>query len=128
MLGTLLSYGLDASSTHLTNSFWYRDSGNLLPTDPLATNPAAHTNVGFTVRWDMVKHSKILHLYCRLHPDICNVPRYLLPGIRIQIKLTKAKPAFYLMKIDAASTTQFKFLDAKLCETCQSAPINPASA
>jgi hypothetical protein len=41
------------------------------------------------------------------------VPRYLLPGIRIQIKLTKAKPAFYLMKADAASTTQFKFLDAK---------------
>jgi hypothetical protein len=41
------------------------------------------------------------------------VPHYLLPGILIQIKLTKAKPAFYLMNTDAA-TTQFKFLDAKL--------------
>jgi hypothetical protein len=55
MLETLRSYGIDASSTHLTNSFWYRDSGNFLPTDSLATNPAADTNVGFTVRWDMVK-------------------------------------------------------------------------
>jgi hypothetical protein len=62
----------------------------------------------------MVKNSKILNLYGRLHSDICNVPRYLLPGIRIQIKLTKAKPAFYLMNTDATSTTQFKFLDAKL--------------
>jgi hypothetical protein len=114
MLETLLGYGLDASSTHLTNSFWYRESGNFLPADPLATNRADDTNIGFTVRWDMVKNSKIVHLYGRLHSDICNVPRYLLPGIRIQIKLTKSKPAFYLLNADAASTIQFKFLDAKL--------------
>jgi hypothetical protein len=101
----LPSYGLDASSTHLTNSFWYRNSGNFLPTDPLAANPAADTNVGFTVRWDMVKHTKILDLYGRLHSDICNVPHYLLPGIRIQITLTKAKPAFYLINTDAASSS-----------------------
>jgi hypothetical protein len=114
MLETLLSYGLDASSAHLTNSLWYRVSGNFFPTDRLATNPAADTNVGFTVSWDMVKNSKILHLYGRLHSNICNVPRYLLPGIRIQIKLTKVKLAYYLINADAASTTQFKLLDAKL--------------
>jgi hypothetical protein len=44
----------------------------------------------------MVKHSKIEHIYGRFYSDICNVPRYLLPGIRFQINLTKAKPSFYL--------------------------------
>jgi hypothetical protein len=114
MLEILLSYGLDASNTHVTNSFWNKESGNFLPTDPLAANPAADANVGFGVRWDMVKHSKVLYLYGRLHSVICNVPRYLLPGLRIYIKLPKAKRALYLMNTDAALTTQFKFLDAKL--------------
>jgi hypothetical protein len=82
--------------------------------DPLAANPAGDSNVGFGVRWDMVKHSNVQHPYGRLHSNICNVARYLLPAIRIQIKLKKANPAFYLMNKDAESTTQFKFLDAKL--------------
>jgi hypothetical protein len=62
-LETLLSYGVDATNTHLTILFWYRDSGNLLPTDPTAANPATDTNIGFGLRWDKVKHSKIQHLY-----------------------------------------------------------------
>jgi hypothetical protein len=110
----LLSNGLDASNIHLTNSFWYKDSGNFLPADPLVPNPDADTNIGFGVRWNMAKNSKVLHLYGHLHSDICNVPRYLLPGLRIQIKLTKARPAFCLINTDAASTTKLKFLDAKL--------------
>jgi hypothetical protein len=40
MLETLLSYGLDASSTHFTNLFGYTNNGNFLPAEPLATNPA----------------------------------------------------------------------------------------
>jgi hypothetical protein len=43
-----------------------------------------------------------------------NVPCFLLPGVRMQMKLTKAKPSFYLMNTDPAHSTVFKFLDAKL--------------
>jgi hypothetical protein len=32
----------------------------------------------------------------------------------MQVKLTKAKPSFYLMHTDPAHSTVFKFLDAKL--------------
>jgi hypothetical protein len=60
------------------------------------------------------EQSRIQNLYGRLHLDICNVPRYLLPGDRIHTKLTNAKPALYLINKDANSTTQFKFLEAKL--------------
>jgi hypothetical protein len=115
MLETLLSYGNDADATNLTKCFWYKDDGYLLPTDPMASEVAdLNVNVGFGLRWKRIKQTRIQNLYGRLHSDICNVPRYLLPGARIQIKLRKAKPAFFLLNKDANSTTQFKFLDAKL--------------
>ena len=53
-------------------------------------------------------------MYGRLHSDICNVPRFLPPGVRIQIRLTKAKSSFYLMNKDPESKVVFKFLDAQL--------------
>ena len=112
-LETLLTYGSDASTSHLTNSFWYLNDGDMLPCDPTAEKTAT-TNNGFITRWNRIKQSKEVQLYGRLHSDYCNVPLYLVPGVRIQIKLTKARPNFYLMNKTADSKTQFKFLDAQL--------------
>jgi hypothetical protein len=53
-------------------------------------------------------------MYGRINSDICNVPKFLLIGIKLQIKFTKAKPSFYLMNSAADSKSTFKFLDAKL--------------
>jgi len=53
-------------------------------------------------------------MYGRIHSDTCNVPKFLLPGIKLQIKFTKAKPSFYLINTTADSKTPFKFLDASL--------------
>ena len=44
----------------------------------------------------------------------CNVPTHLLPGVRMHIKLTKAKQNFFLMNKAADSKVAFKFLDAQL--------------
>jgi hypothetical protein len=55
-----------------------------------------------------------MELYGRLSSDICNVPTHLLPSVRMQIKLTKAKRDFYLMNKDADSKVILKFLDAQL--------------
>ena len=60
----------------------------------------------------------------RLHTNICNVPKHLLPGVRMQIKLTKARREFYLMSKDADSKVVFKLLDAKLL--VKSVRPNPA--
>jgi len=70
--------------------------------------------VGFITRWDKIKQSKDVQLYGRLHSDICNVPKFMLPGVNLNIKLTKARPSFYLMNATADSKTTFKFLDKKL--------------
>ena len=42
------------------------------------------------------------------------MPVYLLPGVRLQIKFTKANSSFYLMHKDAESKTVFQFLNAQL--------------
>ena len=85
----------------------------MLPCDPTATHTET-TNKGFVTRWNKIKQGKEVQLYGRLHSDFCNVPLLLLPGVRIQIKLTKARSSFYLMNKSADSKTTFKFLDAKL--------------
>jgi len=108
---TLLTYGSDAAATHLTNAFWYLDDGDILPCDPTAADAK---NKGFITRWNKIKQSKEVQLLGRIHSDICNVPLYLIPGVRIQIKLTKAKQSVYLMNKDAETKTVFKFLEAPL--------------
>jgi hypothetical protein len=50
----------------------------------------------------------------RLQSDISNVISYLLPGVKLQIKLTKGKRSFYLMSTKSDSTPKFQFLDAYL--------------
>jgi len=53
-------------------------------------------------------------MYGRLYSDICNVPRFILPGVRLQIKFTKAKQGMCLISGTTDSRTIFKFLSARL--------------
>jgi hypothetical protein len=110
-LETILTYSNDAATTHVTNAFWYIDSGDMLPCDPSAE---ASNNKGFVTRWNLTKQSQEIEMYGKIHSDLCNFPQYLLPGVRLQINFSKAKSAFYLMNTDAQSETRFKFLDAQL--------------
>ena len=90
-------------------------SGDVLPSNPTTADKAARaTNIGFFTKWDRIKQSKNVNLYGRLHSDLCNVPKFLLPRVNLHIKFTEAPSSFYLMNATAASKTTFKFLDAKL--------------
>ena len=110
-LETLLTYGSDAATSHLTNGFWYLETGDLQTCDP---TKAESRNTGFISRWTLVKQSKEVQLLGRLHSDICSVFPYLLPGVELQIKLTKGKRAFYLMNTKANSISKFQFLEEYL--------------
>ena len=81
-----------------------------MPCDPKADS----RNTWFIARWNLVKQSKEVQLLGGLHSDICNVIPYLLPGVKLQIKLTKGQRAFYLMNTKADSTSKFQFLEAYL--------------
>jgi hypothetical protein len=88
-------------------------NGNLVACDPTDTYTDT-TNKGFITRWNLQKQRKLIEMVGRLRADICNVLTYLLPGVRMEVKLTKAKCEFYLMNKDADSKVIFKFLDAQL--------------
>jgi len=55
-----------------------------------------------------------VQLLGRLYSDIFILIPYVLPGVKLQIKLTKGIRAFYLMNRKAESTTKFQFLEAYL--------------
>jgi len=115
-LETLLTYESDEANSHLTNAYWYLDEGgDVLPGDPTSD---ANKNKGFVKRWERHKQRKVTELYGRLHTDICNVPQFLLSGVRVQIKLTKSKDDFYLMSANTDTKQKreqlINFSDAEL--------------
>ena len=110
-LESLQTYGSDATNSHLTNTYWYLGKGDVLAGDPTSTSIK---NRGFVKRWERQKQSKVIELYDRLHADICDVSQFLLSGVRMQIRLTKAKDDFYLMNANAETKATFKFLEAEL--------------
>jgi len=61
-----------------------------------------------------IKKSKDVELFGRINGDICNVPKYLIPRVRLQVKLTDASSNFYVKNKDAESKFVFKFVDARL--------------
>ena len=100
-LETLLTYGTDAASSHLSNYYWYRDTWDMQPSDPTAETHTSVTNNGFIARWSRLSGSRDVQLLGRLHTDLCNVPLFLLPKVSLHIKLTKARSSFYQMNNSA---------------------------
>lgn len=117
-LETLLTYGYDAAKSHLTNVFWYIDTPlrGLTGADAgkNGTLGAGDSNVGWKDRFEKSKTSKEVVMIGKLHGDIFNVPILLLPRVSLDIKLTKAKEAFYILSESADSKARFQFLDAAL--------------
>jgi len=55
-----------------------------------------------------------MEMYGRVHGDLFNVLRLILPGVQLQIKFTKAKSDFYVVSSKSDTGTFFMFLDATL--------------
>ena len=83
-LESLLTYGTDAASTHLSNSYWYLDNGDMKPSDPTAETHTSATNDGFIARWSRLSGSRDVQLFGRLHTDLCNVLLFLLPRVSLR--------------------------------------------
>jgi hypothetical protein len=108
-LETLLTYGHDAANNHLSNAFFYLDTGDLL-----GGSPETSSNSRYKKRWDVRKQSKELEMYGKIHSDIFNIPQLLLTGVQLQITFTKSKSGFYLLGSAVDSKAVFKFLDVTL--------------
>ena len=88
-LKNLLTYGIDAIGSHLSNACWYLDAGDIKPcSDNTAETLTATANLGFITRWNKLSASKEDQLFGYLHSDLCNVTLYLVPGVRLKNRLT----------------------------------------
>ena len=58
--------------------------------------------------------SREIEIVGRLHTDIFNFPSHILPGVRMQITLKKARRELYLMSKAEDSKAAFMFLNAQL--------------
>jgi hypothetical protein len=88
-LETLLSYWSDAAETHLTNAYWYKDTGNLLTCESTDTS-ADMTNTGWVRRWNLQKQSKEIEMEGLLHADICNAQTLIIPGVSVTVLFDKS--------------------------------------
>jgi len=111
-LETLLTYATDAAESHLQMAKWKLDVGDFKGGD--SSKPAELSNTGFLARRKHLKKSQEVHMYGRLHADICNGPQLLINGVKIQVKLTKARPAFYLLSSQEDAKVYFKIQEALL--------------
>jgi hypothetical protein len=106
-LETLLTYSSDTASSHLTKCYWYLDTGEMNPCDPMAETYTASTNDGIVARWSRLSGSRDVQLLRRLRTDFCNVPIFMLPDVKLQIKLTKTRPSFHLINKTSDLNTSF---------------------
>jgi len=84
------------------------------PCDPTAETLTAKTNRLFITRWNRLRASREVQLFGRLRSDIRNVHLYFPAGVRLQIRLKKSRPNFYVVNKSVDPKTVFKFLDAQL--------------
>ena len=111
-LKTPLTYGTDAASSLLTHCYWNLDTGDMNPCDTMAGTHNSSKNDGFIARWSMLSSSRDVQIFGLFRTDLCNVPLFLIPLVKLQINLIKARASFCLINKTSDSKITYKFLDA----------------
>ncbi|XP_057335056.1 uncharacterized protein F54H12.2-like [Microplitis mediator] len=87
---TLLSYGLDAKKSHLSTVGWCCDT-------PGKMDSVDDDNLGLKKRRDLLTCEKSADFIGHLHCDIFNQERFLINGVEMRLRLTRARETFCLM-------------------------------
>ena len=97
----LPNYGFDVSSIHIISSFWYLDSPGELK-----------ENIGYDKLSNYLSNNKTLELNGRLHADLFNSDKMLINGVDMNINLTRAPDAFYLLASSGDNKVRIKILNS----------------
>ena len=117
----LLSYGVDAKSTQLTNQLWYKDKASRMHATELAAGPAP--NPGFVTRRDYIADSRVVDMIGRLHVDMFLQDKFLINGVDVKLRLVRSKPSFALI---AAGNTEYMITIVNASLFVKKATITPA--
>lgn len=106
----LLCYGKESKETFLTQEMWYKDTpgkmGAVFDTPRIEATgttqavPASFGNQGLMKRLNKFKNgnqTRSIQLRGHIHSDIFNMNRFMLANVSVQLKLTRARPDFYLL-------------------------------
>lgn len=107
---TLLNNSLEVKRSLLSAAQYHIDD-NLSVTSPDPT--AGPHNKGLDARQAVCKGGAF-EMIGRVHGDIFNCGKFLLPGVGMRVKFTKADKSFVLMSGDANPGYQFKITEAQL--------------
>lgn len=99
-LTTMLNYGKDAKSSHLTSNFWIEDDMG----EEHTTSLTGSQKTKIAARAGKLVGSKTLDMTGKFHSPLFNQPRYMLPGLVFQIILGLNSPEFVLQKTEAEDT------------------------
>lgn len=106
IIETLLNYGSEAKTSHLTSSLFYKDTAGHM--DNIDTS-----NEGYTKRFAYGNGSKPFDLIGHLHCDIFNQEKYLLNGVELRVRLVRSRNSFILMGANG-KTGKLQINDASL--------------
>jgi hypothetical protein len=104
-ISNLLNYGSDAQKSHLTNSLWYKDTGNFA---------ASVLNEGYKARRELTKDNQSFDMIAPLHIDLKSTTKYLINGVEMTVKLNQSKPEFYIMSSTNIPKCTLTIEDAEL--------------
>ena len=118
---TLLTYGVGAKSTQLTNQLWYKDKASRMSAVDL--EGGVDPNPGFVTRREYISGSRVVDMMGRLHVDMFLQDKFLINGVDVKIRLVRSKPAFALMAGGAAPDYKITITNATLF--VKKATLNP---
>lgn len=127
MIETLLTYGTDARSSHLTSGLFYKDTPRRMD----AVNPVlddANANLGLKKRYRFTQESNEIDLVGMLHADIFCQEKYLLNGVDLKLKLHRSKNEFCLvaaLQPPAAAVPEYKVRITDATLYVKSCKLNP---
>lgn len=106
---TMLTFGSDASTTHLSSIGYYADNGDRV-------GEAVNANLGFTARRSLVKKGRKFPLCFPVLCDFLQCEQPLIPRMKMKIRMVRSPPAFHLLtnKASAAVNYRTKFHEAIL--------------
>ena len=104
MIKTMLYYGADSKKTLLTAQGYAQENGDNL--DDLATD-----NIGYFNRKELFKGSKVVDFEGPLLEDVMQMDKYLLNGMRVQIKLYPSLTKFHIMSSDKTKDYKLVLVD-----------------
>ncbi|XP_072051654.1 uncharacterized protein F54H12.2-like [Amphiura filiformis] len=97
MIETLLTYGSDATKSHLTSSLFYKDTPYKMDIcDPALIDDEA--NVGLKKRAQFTHNSRVVDMVGMIHSDIFCQEKFLLGGVDLKLKLHRSKNEFCLLR------------------------------